>query len=445
MGKKIKSEMDAQQAIFLEGAKQKGLDPERASFIFDLIAKFAGYGFNKPHAAAYALIAYQTAYLKANYPVEFFAASMTYTMHSTDKLAVFRRECTKRGIAVLPPDVNASRARFSVDGGSVRYALAAIKNVGAAAMSAMVEERERGGPFRDLADFAARLDAATLNKRQLENLVKAGAFDSLHGNRRQLFEGADVILRFGASALQDRKSGQNSLFGGDLAGGHKAAPPLPQVPDWSESDRLGYEHEAIGFYLSAHPLDGQEKMLAKLGVTRYADLVARAGAGIPTVGLKLAGMATSFRQRNSAKGSKYGIVQMNDPSGVFEVMVFSEVLTASRDLIERAVTDSFPLMIEADVQRRDDDFSLFMRSIAPFDQAVARAPTVVEVFVGAEDAVESLGKLLAKEKPGRGLVKLKVPDGASEIEVQLPGRWAITTETRQAIKAIPGVVHVEMV
>jgi DNA polymerase-3 subunit alpha len=460
MGKKIKSEMDAQQAIFLEGAKKNGVDPERASFIFDVIAKFAGYGFNKPHAAAYALIAYQTAYLKANYPVEFFAASMTYTMHSTEKLAAFRRECTKRGIAVLPPDVNASRARFSVEvaagpgtaasgsvraepQGAVRYALAAIKNVGAAAMDALTAERDRGGPFRDIADFAARLDSATLNKRQLENLIKAGALDSLHPNRRQLFEGADVILRFGAAALQDRKSGQNSLFG-DLAGG-KATLPLPQGPDWSGSDRLGYEHEAIGFYLSAHPLDGQEKMLAKLGVTRYADLIARAGAGIPTVGLKLAGMAASFRQRNSAKGSKYGIVQMNDPSGVFEVMVFSEVLAAARDLIERAVAESIPLLVEADVQRRDDDLSLFARGVSPFDQAVARAPTVLEVFVGGEEAVESLAKLLAREKPGRGMVKLKVPDGASEIEVQLPGRWAVTTETRQAIKAIAGVVHVEMV
>jgi DNA polymerase-3 subunit alpha len=208
---------------------------------------------------------------------------------------------------------------------------------------------------------------------------------------------------------------------------------------------LRQEYEAIGFYLSAHPLDGQEKMLGKLGVTRYADLMARHGAGIPTVGLKLAGIAISYRQRSSAKGTKYAVVQMSDPSGVFEVMVFSEVLAASRDLIERAVAESIPLLVEADAQRRDDDLSLFARSLSPFDQAVARAETMVEVFVDGADAVDSLAKLLAREKPGRGVVKLKVPDGASEIEVRLPGRWAVTTETRQAIKAIPGVVHVEMV
>ncbi len=444
MGKKIRAEMEAQRDIFVKGAMANGVDKDRASYIFDLVEKFAGYGFNKSHAAAYALIAYQTAYLKANYPVEFFAASMTYNMHSPEKLANFRRELTRRGIALLPPDVNASQPRFSVENGAVRYALAAIKNVGEGAMAVLAAERKRGGPFRDLADFASRLDPATFNKRQLEHLAKAGAFDSLHPNRRQLLEGADVVLRFGASAHQDKKSGQNSLFG-DLASAASTALPLPTVADWSESDRLRQEYEAIGFYLSAHPLDGQEKMLAKLGVTRYADLIARHGAGIHTVGLKLAGIAISYRQRSSAKGTKYAIVQMSDPSGVFEVMVFSEVLAASRDLIERAVAESIPLLVEADAQRRDDDLSLFARSLSPFDQAVARAPTVVEVFVGGEEAVDSLAKLLAREKPGRGMVKLKVPDGASEIEVQLPGRWAVTTETRQAIKAIPGVVHVEMV
>jgi DNA polymerase-3 subunit alpha len=311
-------------------------------------------------------------------------------------------------------------------------------------MEVLVKEREAHGPFCGLADFAARLDPATLNKRQLENLIKAGALDSIHPNRCQLFEGADVILRFGTSAHQDKKSGQNSLFG-DLSGAQKTALPLPQVTDWSESDRLRHEYEAIGFYLSAHPLDGQEKILAKLGVIRFADLVARAGQGVPTVGLKLAGVAIAYRQRSSAKGAKYAVVQMSDPSGVFEVMVFSEVLAATRDLIDRAVAESFPLIIEADALRRDDDFSLFARNIAPYDQAVARAPTVIEVFLGGEEAVDSLAKLFAREKPGRGVVKLKVPDGASEIEVQLPGRWAVTGETRQAIKAIPGVVHVEMV
>jgi DNA polymerase-3 subunit alpha len=443
MGKKIKSEMEAQRATFVDGATRNGVDGERASFIFDLIAKFAGYGFNKPHAAAYGLIAYQTAYLKANHPVEFFAASMTYDLGNPEKLAGFRRELTRRGIAVLPPDVNASVARFSVEGGAVRYALAAIKNVGEQAMRALVETRRAGGAFRDIADFAARLDTTIINKRQLENLVKAGALDSLSRNRRQLFEGVDAILRFAAVASRDRASGQSSLFG-DLAGGN-AALPLPPVPEWSETDRLRNEYEAIGFYLSAHPLDGQEKMLAKLGVTRYADLVARAGQGIPTVGLKLAGVAISYRQRSSAKGAKYAVVQMSDPSGMFEFLAFNEVFGAARELIDRAVRESFPLVVEADAQTGEDEIRLFARAIVPYDQVVARSQAVLEVFIGEKDAVHTLHALLQREKPGRGVIKLKVPCGAEEIELQLPQRYAVTMELRQAIKSVPGVIHVEQI
>ncbi|MCW5772878.1 MAG: DNA polymerase III subunit alpha [Rhodospirillaceae bacterium] len=443
MGKKIRAEMEAQRELFVKGAVAKGVEKDRASHIFDLVEKFAGYGFNKSHAAAYALVAYQTAYLKANYPVEFFAASMTYNMHSPDKLANFRRELNRRGLSLLPPDVNASQPRFSVDAGAVRYALAAIKNVGEGAMAAMVKEREARGRFRDLADFASRLDPATINKRQLENLIKAGALDGLHPNRRQLFDGAEVILRHGAAAQSERKSGQNSLFGGDdLAG--SGGLPLPNVPDWSESDRLRQEYEAIGFYLSAHPLDGQEKMLAKLGVLRFGDIAAKAAHGILPANVKLAGIAISYRQRSSAKGAKYAVVQMSDPSGVFEIMVFNEAWTASRDLVDRAVAESVPLLVEADAQRREDEIGFFARQIMPFDQAAARTNTELEVFVDAAEAVDTLGKMLAREKSGRGVVRLKVPDGAAEIEVELKGRYAITSEVRQAIKSIPGVVHVEM-
>ncbi len=442
MGKKIRSEMEGQRAIFVAGAVANGVDKDRASTIFALVEKFAGYGFNKSHAAAYALVAYQTAYFKANHPVEFFAASMNYDIGNPDKLANFRRELTRHGIAVLPADVNASEPRFAVENGAVRYALAAIKNVGEQAMRSLVDVRKSGGAFRDLADFAARLDPSFINKRQLENLIKAGALDGLNRNRRQLFESTDTILRFAAVASQERASGQNSLFG-DLAGGGDAALPLPTVTDWTESDRLRNEYEAIGFYLSAHPLDGQEKLLGKIGVTRYADLVTRAGQGIPSVGLKLAGIAISYRQRSSAKGAKYAIVQMSDPSGMFEFLVFNEVLTAARDLLEKATSESRPLVIEADAQSGEDGLRLFARSIVPYDQVVARSQIVLEVFVAESEAVRTLHSLLQGEKPGRGLIKLKIPDGTEEIEVQLPQRYAITMEMRQAIKAVPGVVHVE--
>jgi DNA polymerase-3 subunit alpha len=442
MGKKIKSEMDDQRGLFLEGARKNGVDPDRAAHIFELIAKFAGYGFNKPHAAAYALIAYQTAYLKVHHPVEFFAASMSYAMGSAEKLAGFRRELTKRDIRLLPPDVNASDARFTVEDGAVRYALAAIRNVGEAAMRALAQERARGGRFRDVGDFARRLDGSVLNKRQLENLIKAGALDSLHSNRRQLFEGIDAILRTAAAAAERRVSKQDTLFG-DAAG--PAGLALGDAADWSEAERLRSEYEAIGFYLSAHPLDGQERMLQRLGIVRYADLAQRQAQGVPTVGLKLAGVAIAYRVRNSQKGSRYAVIQMSDPSGMFEVMVFNEVLAQTRDTIDRAVTEAFPILVEADARQSDDEVRLFVRRLAPLDQAIARAPQTLEVMVADAAALAPLARLLEREKGGRGKVRLVVQEMAreEEIEITLKGEFAVSAALRQAIKSLPGVLAVD--
>ncbi|MCY4309740.1 MAG: DNA polymerase III subunit alpha, partial [Rhodospirillaceae bacterium] len=232
MGKKIKAEMDAQGETFVKGcAKHSDINRNLAQQIFDTMAAFAGYGFNKSHAAAYALVAYQTAWLKANYPVEFYAASMSFDMGSTDKIASFRRELKREEIRLLPPDINQSGVSFTVEDGAVRYALAALKNVGAGAMESLVDEREKNGPFRDIADLANRLDNTVINKRQLENLAKAGTLDSLSSNRRKLFEGVESITRLSAAAADNRSNSQDSLFDNDsdMAG---AALRLPDLPDW---------------------------------------------------------------------------------------------------------------------------------------------------------------------------------------------------------------------
>ena len=228
MGKKDRKVMDAQRQTFVDGAIANGVTRAQATHIFDLVAKFAGYGFNKSHAAAYALVAYQTAFLKANHPVEFLAASMTLDMGNTDKLNIFRQELRRLGVSLLPPDVNASEAVFAVelqdgDSPAIRYALAAIKNVGEAAMEAMVDERRTNGPYRDVFDFAGRLDSRTVNKRALENLVRAGAFDRLDPNRRRLLESVETLLRHAGAAASDRESNQMALFGDG------AAAPSPPV------------------------------------------------------------------------------------------------------------------------------------------------------------------------------------------------------------------------
>jgi len=277
MGKKIKSEMDAQEETFVQGAVKEGVGQETAVSIFNTIAAFAGYGFNKSHAAAYALIAYQTAYLKANYPVEFLAASMTYDMGNTDKLNIFKQELEHLGIDLLPPDINNSGKDFRVEKTAngklaVRYALSAIKNVGEAAMSILEQEQKSGGVFTNLQEFVSRLDGRVLNKRSLENLIKAGALDKLNSDRAKLFGGVDIIVRHSNLNSDERNSDQESLFDNSkefVAG----VPELPAAIEWDSLERLNYEFEAMGFYLSAHPLDTYGEVLERLDVVDSLSIV----------------------------------------------------------------------------------------------------------------------------------------------------------------------------
>ena len=447
MGKKIKAEMEAQRQAFIDGAMARDVSEATASRIFDQVYKFAGYGFNKSHAAAYALVAYQTAYFKANHPVEFFAALMTLDLGNTDKLYLFRQELGHLGVELLPPDINKSEATFTVEaagaGGAgaastIRYALSAIKNVGRQAMEALVQEREANGPYKSLADFASRLDHRVINKRQLESLACAGAFDSLNSNRRQVFEAVETLVRHASAASSERESAQHSLFG---ATPETSSPELslPEIEDWAVMERLRHEFEAIGFYLSAHPLGAYDRALARLGVTRYADLVAsppRREAGP----IKLAGTVIGKRERTSARGNRYAFVQLSDMSGVYEVTVFSEVLAAARGLLDAGA----PLLITAEARIEEDNIRLTAEDIRPLDKAVARAAGGLRVFIRDEVPLTGLRGVIGREGRGRGRITLVVPvAGDREVEVMLPGTYAISPATLGAIKAIRGVVDVQ--
>ncbi|MEK9661599.1 MAG: DNA polymerase III subunit alpha, partial [Alphaproteobacteria bacterium] len=363
MGKKIQAEMDAQRDLFVTGAAERGVDKATASRIFDTIAKFAGYGFNKAHAAAYALIAYQTAWLKANYPVEFLAASMTLDMGNTDKLGVYRQELARQGIDLLPPDINRSFAEFSVerlendeDGTprhAVRYALAAVKGVGRQAMTGLVANREEQGAFSDLFDLADRIDPHLVNKKQLEHLTAAGAFDGLNGNRAQVFAAIDLILGHAGAVQREREAGQLNLLG-EAAGGGVAAPRLPDVKDWPQAEKLQRELDSIGFYLSAHPLDEYQSMLGRLGIVRSADLAATVRATGGAALIKLAGAVLGVQVRTSQRGSRYAFVQLSDPSGAFEITVFSEVLATARDVLE----GDEPVLVTAAARLEDEQIRL---------------------------------------------------------------------------------------
>ncbi|HEY1301091.1 MAG TPA: DNA polymerase III subunit alpha [Stellaceae bacterium] len=447
MGKKIQSEMDAQRQQFVDGAVARGVAAALADHIFDQMAKFAGYGFNKPHAAAYALITYQTAYLKANYPVEFMAASMTLDLGNTDKLNLFRQELVRLGIRLLPPDINRSQPAFSVEQASpdpangaskpaIRYALAAVKGVGAEAMRVLVAERERSGRFRDLADFARRLDPKSFNRRQYESLAKAGAFDALEPNRAQTFAAAEMLLRQASRAAEDRESRQDSLFAA-LEPNFAPRPSLPSIPDWPPVEKLQHEFAAIGFYLSSHPLDAYGNSLDRAGIVRSADLVSALAANAGNR-VRLAGIVVGRKERTSARGSRFAFVQMSDPSGVFEVTLFAETLRESRALLEAGR----PLSVTVEVSSEEDNLRLTAQKFELLDDAVAHVAAGLKVFVGESEALGALKTVIERGPGGRGRVAIVLDLPEQEVEIAVPGAFRVDPSFRAAIRSLPGIIAV---
>jgi DNA polymerase III subunit alpha len=442
MGKKDKVEMANQRATFIKGAAERGVDEAKASQIFDQVDRFAGYGFNKSHAAAYALVAYHTAYLKANYPVEFLAASMTLDLSNTDKLNVFRQEIDRLGSKLLPVDINKSMPVFSVEyddagKGAVRYALAAVRNVGLAAMEALAAERSQRGPFNDLNDFAQRLDPKQVNKRSLEFLAKAGAFDTLEPNRARVFASIESILKFASAETAERDGNQATLFAGGAVS--KPGLRLPTVPDWPLHERLNNEFESIGFYMSAHPLDAYAKGLERLGVVRSSELLGRLAAG-GSARVRLAGTVIGKKEINARNGNRLAFVQMSDAGGSYEVTFFQEVLGTSRTHLESGQ----PLLISAEAGFKDDVLRITAQTVQLLPEAVASAAAGLKVTINDAAAVPGLRAAIEKEKRGRGRIGIVIDLGEQrEVEVALPGFFQITAATRTAMQSLPGVTSVQ--
>ncbi len=439
MGKKIRAEMEAQRDIFVEKAVANGVDKKQAKSIFDLIAKFAEYGFNKSHAAAYALIAYQTAFLKANYTVEFLAASMTYDMHNTDKLGIFREDASRYGIDLLPPDINRSQVLFSVEDNHIRYALAAVRNVGPQAMQAVVQEREANGSFRDVFDMVRRVPMEALNKRALEFLIKAGAFDTLHGNRVQLYEALDAIMAYGAAFQRERESDQVSLFA-DSAQPMIPEPALPAVQDWTRLEKLSHENAAIGFYLSSHPLAGYKSALAHMQVVSSAELAEKLGTGYRPV--KVAGIMTGKKTKVSDKG-RFAFLQLSDMDGAFEVSVFNEtLLIGAREHLENGKM----LLINADGKSEESGVRLIAQGITPLDEAVAKMQAgrrmAIHLRVSDMAAIPPIRELLVGSGQG-ATVKLALKDGEVETVIELPGKYQHSPEIMEKLRSVKGIVSAE--
>jgi DNA polymerase-3 subunit alpha len=432
MGKKIKSEMDAQRALFTEGAIKNGIKPTIASQIFDQMAKFAGYGFNKSHSAPYALLAYQTAYLKANYPLQFFAATMTLDMHNTDKLNVYRQDLDRQEIPLLSPSVNESGVNFNVEDGGIRYALAGLKGVGAQAMESLIAERNKNGPFKNLRDFATRIDPGVINKRQLENMVNAGAFDCLHPNRRQLSEGLEALLGISQQIRSEKSSKQRMLFGSTASETTKDV-PLPNVMEWTPLDRLQNEFDAIGFYLSAHPLDMYKDVLDRLGVVKSCDLLERATSSNQTVAL--AGIILTKQERTSKKGDRFAFVSLTDLTGVFEVAFFSEAFASVRDKLIPGQAVYVTGNLKAD---GDESFRLTGNGLEPLDNK-AKVDSL-ELSIDPKRAnVAYLGEIVQGLKKGRTVLHFLVPvAGIGTIKVTLSGAFDVTPNQKAALLQVCG-------
>jgi DNA polymerase-3 subunit alpha len=441
MGKKIPAEMEAQREIFTCGAIERGIDPSTAKSVFDAMAKFAGYGFNKSHSAPYAMLAYQTAWLKANHPEVFFAACMSLALGNTDRLATLREEATRAGIRILPPDLNRSGADFTVErseegGLAIRYALAAVKKVGFAAMQSLTHARG-AHRFADLADFAARIDPRQLNRMQLENLIRAGAFDSLERNRARMFASAEALLRRAQAATEEKESGQIALFGAASGASHEAL-RLPDMPDWSPMERLGFEAEAIGFHLTAHPLDAYAKALRRLGTTPCAQIEASADSGITRV--RLAGMVAAQKERVTRTGNRMAWVKITDTSGSAEVTLFAEVLARARDLLG----NGSHVLITADLRQDGEALRITAQDVVALDQAAANAGAAMRIWLRETASVPHIRDLLGREGQGRGRVILVPQLGSTQsVEIALPGGFNVTPRLAQALKVVPGVDQVE--
>ncbi|WP_424926669.1 DNA polymerase III subunit alpha [Amaricoccus tamworthensis] len=444
MGKKIQEAMDAEKPKFLKGAAENGVSKSKAEEVWNLLDKFANYGFNKSHAAAYAVVSYQTAWLKANHPVEFMAAVMNSDLHLTDKLGTYKQEIDRLNIEMVPPCVNHSQPKFSVQDGKIIYALGALKNVGAEAMELIAAEVRTNGRFSGLFDFAARVDLRRIGKKALEMLAKAGALDSLDSNRRKVLTSIETLIAYSAAVHREKESAQESLFG--EATGSLPEPKLPQPEQWNVSERLNHEHQAVGFYLSGHPLDDYEGALKRKKVETYVDLV-RKSAGKTQMIARVAGTVSARDERKSARGSRFAFVRLSDPTGLFEVRVFSEVLEASREHLEPG--SNVVMTVKVDVE--GDSLSMLATAVVPIDKAVEGVASMgARIFISDPELASSLpGHIESITSVGRGVrpgpvnLVLIHPTLPAEVEIALEKPYALNPGIVRALRSVEGIVHVE--
>lgn len=438
MGKKQREEIPKQREKFTKGAIANGIAEDVAKSIFDQMEKFASYGFNKSHAAAYSLISYQTAYLKAHYPVEFMTAVMDLDITNTDKLAFFTAECKASGIDVLQPDINKSGADFRVEDGKIRYALGAIKGASVVAMESIVEEREKNGPYKDISDFCHRIDFKFLNRKQLEQLIKAGAFDCLDKNRGMLFENIETIIRNVYASTEIKTSQQSSLFATEELASRIR---LKDASDWPGLERLRTEASAIGFYLSAHPLDIYKDSLPKLGITNCVALMQNIRAG-DSIKANVAVCVESFQKRLSKSGNKYAFVGMSDASASFEALLFSEGIIK----YEEVLSSGLPVLAKITIDKQTEEASprIMINSVKALDEAIAEQAKGLIITVSNVAAVSAIKDVLQKDNRGANKIYIIPEISDWDVRIELPEKYAFADPNIiSRLRSIAGIVSVK--
>jgi DNA polymerase-3 subunit alpha len=424
MGKKIASVMAEQRDRFVKGAMENGIDEQKANELFELIETFAGYGFNKSHSAAYALIAYQTAYLKAHFPAEFMAAVLTSEMNSSDSVAKYIAECRNMNIPILPPDINESHKGFTVSGKKIRFGLAAVKNVGESAIESVIEIRQQG-QFSSLFDFCQRVDLRKVNKRVLESLIQCGAFDSMGHSRAALMAAADEALDYGQKVQKERNDPQMSLFGGGIGSEVETinAPVIPEIAEWDEKHMLELEKEAIGFYITGHPLDEYRDLMEKY-TNVDALSIAEDGVADREV-VRIGGIVRNIKAIMTKKGDPMAFVDIEDMHGSVEVTVFPELYSSAADVL---VTDT-PVFVQGQVQKNEKNVKIIADSVVRIADAEASWAASLHVRIDTMAVEEdSLGRLLEVlcKYPGacRGFLHVRIP-AKTETVIALPEEMKI--------------------
>ena len=433
MGKKIKSEMDDQKERFVNGALNNGIKRDKANYIFDLVAKFAGYGFNKSHAAAYALIAYQTAYLKTYFPEYFLTALMTMDIENTDKLSIFANECKRMDIKILPPSVNYSLMRFDVQDGAIRYGLGAIKNASQQSMVKINDEVLENGNFKTLHDFAQRLDHSILTKKNLENLSYAGAFDEIEPNRNVVYSSVDILSNISTSSEKAKSDNQENFFGEEFKSFDHIS--LPSVPIWTNEIKLQKEFSAIGFYLTGHPLEDYEDLIERQNITSYSSAI-----GGDDYKYKIAGTISYIMERRSKGGKRFAFVGLTDSNGPFEITIFSNLLSRVRDQIVPGIS----VIIDVEIQREKNNNRLLTNSITPINEFSSQTLRNMKIYIDDPQSLKTIkSRLNQSGKSQVSICFLSILNEAHRVEISLGSKFYIDPSIINTIKDIDGVSKIE--